>query len=146
MVGFELARGFAGVAIAVFEIYPKCLAPFLCPSGTARIALELVDDWFSLPPETLGLGDFIDARFVGWLAWCILSLPYLKSDRPFTSQACLYYILFFFSLVIAGSVCVKSEVASTLSVSYWSHICGESIYHIVRSSSDRPFTATAVLG
>ena len=110
MVGFELARGFAGVAMAFFEIYPKSLALFLCPSGAARIALDFVDDWFSFSPGTLGLGDLIDARFVGWLAWCILSLSYLKSDRPFTSQACLYHILFFFSLVIAGSVCVKSEV------------------------------------
>ena len=61
MVGFELARGFGGVAIAFFEIDPKCLAPFLCPPGAARIALDLVDDWFSLPPGTLGLGDIIDA-------------------------------------------------------------------------------------
>ena len=145
MVGEELVRGFAGVTVAFVEIYQSAW-PLPSALLDLSIALDLVDDWFSLPPESFGLGDSKDARFVDWLAWCIslLFMPTVRSSIYLSSLPLLRTV--FFSLMNAAFVCVKSEVASTSSVSSWSHVCGESISHIIRSSSDWPSTATALFG
>lgn len=128
----------------VFGSFPL---PFCLLELLRWYALHFVDDWFSLPPETLGLGHFIDARLVGWLAWCILSLftPEVRLSIYLSSLPLLHTVVL---LLGDCRFCLRKIQNCKYFVHrlFWSHIGGESIYHIIRSSSDRPSTATAVFG
>lgn len=94
MVGFKPAQWFAGVSSAFFEIYQTCWLFF---SPLLELLVEgwiFVDDWFSFRTQC-ALGKFIDARFVGGLACCVrvFCCSCLGYERPFASQAYLYYCL-----------------------------------------------------
>lgn len=135
MVGFELARWFAGLSIAFLESKTLSVSSLFSLLWSCSHRSGFVDDWSSFlqKPWDWAISSTLDL----WVSLHVVLLRWSHPSHkcPFTSQACLFYdrVPSFFSLVMQLSSARSSKLEDFVPQAIG--VLSGAAWFIIRSSS-----------